>query len=471
MRSSRSQAIPTTPHDGGDFSRHAKRTRLPPHYHLVVVSDDLTYGFVVQTSSGWLLPTMVRHPGLAPPSRASVVLRRMFENVELVHEARVIPHAAGDMSHRYLAAVVSGRVLSPDVTRVSAQALLSGKALLPVQRQALLEALTRMSEPSAPFDTYTQLREAQQWMEREIDGWLNARLVSVSVQRCTRFDFVAACNTSAGTVHLKCGPDRLPTELDLTTSLRPIQPDSFPITISSDDVNKRWLYIEPPGARIWHYSFTHPDVVTTIESLSAIQKKAVPLVSSYDTIDALALFHSASQMIEGALHANDTPGQGRAILECWRDQQEQSLALCHQLRCLPIPFSLTVPHLRSSIVLGRHLGMVDLSHAIWSYPFLSLWQFIREAEARLGSDCGLFSTARGIIAAQWADLVSPQVMKRGFGALPILGELFAFLLESKRLAVVERDIGHRIPSWYVSAQITSLTRNMLRAPDLSAESF
>jgi hypothetical protein len=433
-------------------------------YHVIAFTPDLGHALAIRTSAGWLLPRLDGDTRLDLPRQLHATLSDIAADVEVIHEALVAADKPAKVYHGYCTALVSPPIRHPDITAVSVSELLSVPSLVPLQRQALMTALSRLKMPVAPFDAASQVNAALTWAEQQI-GRTGARILSTVRHRCARHEYAVQFLTTHGTFHFKAGPDRVPDEARLTDRLWSISPRQFPQTFAIDDREQRWLYKELRGNVLMEDNLSVETASASVRAYAALQKRAgrSPAVEDHLAGRRLKAFDLLERVDVVLQHARRHPAASEVDarpFDEWCKIGDAVADTCTRIDAWGLPMTLALSDFWPGNVIAtpEGFGFIDLEYSFWSYPFLSLWLFLNDVERFLRADGAARHAIEVAFVAAWADVVPPADMTRALRYLPLLGRLLRLLVESRRLDLRERGFGLELPAWYRIAYLAPFVK-------------
>jgi len=451
-------------------------------FHLVAVTTDLGRTLAIQTAAGWLLPWLDDDPRTELPAQVEAALRRVAGTSEMVHEAPLASECVSDdVRHAACVALIADPLESRDegLAAVPHAALMAAPALIPLQRQAWLQAIGRLRAPIAPFDSGAQVRSALAWAEEQAAAHTQARVLTAVRHRCTRYEYVVRLDTTDGVVYLKAGPERAADEGVLTDLLWKLSPRHFPETLALDIVRHRWLYRELPGELLLGPHLTEGAAAAAVRALAVVQKRALdaPLIERHlacRRLRAVDLFVRADAIVADAWSGSAATSTSSAVtsersswrsaqgdvIDAWRAVRPVLGQACEELDRLGLPLTLVLSDFwpRNILVTPDGIGFIDVEQSYWSYPFLSLARFLREIERMLRVGPARIVQA---FTEAWADVVSPTTMARGLSFLPIVEGLFATLLVSRESDLQAQGLGTALPDRCRKVSLVPLLRRLV----------
>jgi hypothetical protein len=429
-------------------------------FHIVAVTPDLQEALAVQTSAGWLLPCLDDNPHHELPSQVEVLLERFADSAEMIHEAPLAQAPAiADATDACILATLGRVAIGSSRVRLRPIAdLLSGRALLPLQYQALTASVARLTYPQAPFDSPRQVSAVRAWIDEQIASHTGSECLSITRHRCCRYEYVIACESVAGRMYFKGGRDRITDEAAITELLWRLDPQRFPQTVALDRANDRWLYRALPGELLIGARLTLDSAVDAVRTLASVQKRAMTLsVEAHFTDHAKHRHMNGVELLDQVDRMVERIDPPTTLRERWTTAVDHIRLICETLDALHLPQTLVLSDFWSRNILQTPagFGFIDLEQSYWSYPFLSLWKFLREVEHHLHARGQARAQLQRAFVDEWQDVVPASTMTRAFEHLPLLERLFSLLVVSRELDLEERGLGGALPNHYRSQRLAT----------------
>jgi hypothetical protein len=438
-----------------------------PRFHIVAVTADLDRALAVYTPAGAWLPFLDDVPRTKLPAVIDTMFAQVAARMDLVHWAPLPPDPSFAGDSQYCLVIISAPVLWGSAELVSTSALLSGETLSTVQRLALNIALSRLRSPVYPFDSAAQVADALAWAERAIADRTGSPLLSKVRRRCERYNYVVQFSTTAGTLYLKGGPDRIADEATLVNLLWTVRPRQLPETLAVDRVRQCWLYSALPGEPLIGPRLTTTTAAAAARALASLQKQAMTVQAveehlSDRRLNAIQLLRRVNRMVEGAFTSTRSAHDAVILIDAWRHSIWTIQNRCTEVDALSLPQTLVISDFwtENVLVTPDGFGFIDVGFSYWSYPFLPLWRFTRDVERQVRTGDATVAITRAFVD-EWADVIPASIMIQALNSLGLLGRLFAILMASLSLDLHERGLGTELPAGYRAAYLAPRVRRVL----------
>jgi hypothetical protein len=442
--------------------------------HLLALTRDRDGVLAIHTDAGWLLPR-AEHAGQSSTLASAIdaVLRRLSATAQIIHWAPLASGAGGASAgpgavdrQMYAIASLSGPVVSSGAKDTPFESLLSTPALLPVQRDAVQTAVSRLRAPRLPFDSEDQVAAALEWATRAIAA-TGAQVIAAAAHRCARSSRVVRFDTTVGRMYLKAGRGRASDEARLCDLLAAIAPRRFPTTAALDTDQECWLYHAMEGEPLTGSRLSVARAMAAVDALVDLQKRTMTAAAikthlSTRCLRAQDLMARVCEAIERIWHDDAGP------IEQWRTFIGLATRSCARLDELDVPLTLAFSDFWTENILMTPdgIGFIDVENAYWTFPFVPLWRFGRDVDRQLRTGGIIRRRLEQRLVEAWADTVDRRVMTQALAGFPLLGRLFGLLMASADLDRYEQELGGPLPASYRATQLRARLMSLMATPGL-----